>query len=221
MNCQYLLIASCLLINVTLVAQTASDIITKNFKFKDGIYATLDAFQRNQPTYIWEDVKANIATNPQTFITQVEYITYQNQLLDIDKVWGLCLGGIPYVQQPKELLGKQISVFVGLQMRGKISYFAYKTKEKIELAMPVYNPATGRPFRQQVIEREYQKNHAKMLNIETGEVDDFTITNFLKWIADDPELTKTVKEMNPVEAEEKLFKCLLIYVDRNEVRVKI
>ena len=57
------------------------------------------------------------------------------------------------------------------------------------------------------------------MNFETGEVADFTIENFLKWILDDPRLIQSINELSQEEAQEKLFKCLLIYDDRNEVFV--
>lgn len=226
------LILPLLLFNINLSAQLLLDveeerevkvegaIITKNFKFLDGIYTSFDAFQKNEPTYTWKDVKASVYTNPQTYVTQIEHIIYEDRMLDLDKLWGVCLGGIPYIHQPRELLGKQNTTFVGLKLRGKICYFTFDSEETLELLMPVYNPHTGKPFRKAVIKREYTKTHSKILDFESGEVKDFSISNLLDWIEDDPELVKTVSEMNPIEAEEKLFTCLLIYVDRNVVRVK-
>ena len=203
-----------------LLLEEEGDVIIKNFKFDDGIYTTYEEFQKNEPTYTWKEVKASVYTNPQTYVTQIEHIIHEGQLLKLDELWGVCFGGIPYVYQPKELLGKQNETFVGLKLRGKICYLEFETQETLELMMPVYNPHTGKPFRKALIKREYTKNYAKILNFESGEIKPFTISNLLDWIADDSELVKTVSEMNTLEAEEKLFKCLLIYVDRNSARLK-
>ena len=58
------------------------------------------------------------------------------------------------------------------------------------------------------------------MHFETGEVKDFTVENFLQWIQDDENLVETIMELSEEERQEKLFKCLLIYVDRNEVKIR-
>lgn len=70
-----------------------------------------------------------------------------------------------------------------------------------------------------MIEREMDIKVEKMLHFQTGETADFTVGNFRKWILDDPRLIQSINELTPNEAQEKLFKCLLIYDDRNEVFV--
>jgi hypothetical protein len=52
-------------------------------------------------------------------------------------------------------------------------------------------------------------------------VTDFTKENFMNWIENDQQLWATVKDLSPEETQEKLFKCLLIYIDRNAVYLKI
>ena len=59
----------------------------------------------------------------------------------------------------------------------------------------------------------------KIMRFETGEIVEFTVENVLHWIQDDPLLVETIKELPAEEMQEKLFKCLLIYADRNEIYV--
>ena len=199
-------------------------VISKNFQFTDGIYLSHEAFQRNQPDYLLEALKANLFTNPQTFMTQVDSVSvlvngsYQD--LEPRAIWIICLGGIPYIRLPEGAVNKDLTTFAGLQLRGKICYFRYENLESREIPMVAYNPATGKPFRQAVIQRNVLVTYEKMMHFETGEVLDFTVEHFLGWIQDDPELTLSVRELGPDEAREKLFKCLLIYDDRNLVELK-
>ncbi|MCR9286439.1 MAG: hypothetical protein NXI23_03510 [Bacteroidetes bacterium] len=199
-------------------------LVSKNFLFKDGIYMNLEAFQNNQPDYSWADVDADYFANPQTFLTSVNYIRHdknptQNQNIDLNTIWALCIDGIPYIQLEEEPSGKQMKTYAALKVRGKICYLTYSDKKTIQFPMSAYNPLTGRPFRTAMIEREFDVQIEKILNFETGEVADFTIENFLKWILDDPRLIQSINELSQEEAQEKLFKCLLIYDDRNEVFV--
>lgn len=87
--------------------------------------------------------------------------------------------------------------------------------KKVQVA--AYNPLTGRPFRVGTVEREEEIIVEKIMRFETGEVAEFTFENVLAWIQDDPLLVETILELPDEEKQEKLFKCLLIYDDRNEV----
>lgn len=205
-------------------AQADSLILTKNYRFNDGIYMSFEAFQSNTPDYQWSDLKANLVTNPQTFITQVQYIFIKNEAesipLDLGKVWGISLAGIPYLRLDKNGSENNTTSFAGLQLRGKICYFSFDDLRRVKIPIHAYNPYNGRPFRSAVIEREKQIRIEKILNFETGEIADFNVKNLKNWIQDDKRLFETINSLNAEEAEEKLFKCLLIYVDRNVVRIK-
>ncbi len=207
----------------SLIAQDTMVVLGKNFQFEDGIYFSLEDFQNNQPSLTWEEVEAVVYSNPQNFMTQVQYIkngkTEDANFLDLGKIWGLSLGGIPYIRLEKEEVDKTMTVFAGLRMRGKICYFNYEEEVTRQLEMPVYNPHNQKVFRTAIIERKQTLIHEKMLNFETGAIDDFNPQNFIRWIVDDERLVETMLEMTALELEEKLFKCLLIYVDRNEVKV--
>ncbi len=207
----------------SLAAQDSIQVLTKNFQFEDGIYFSFEDFQKNQPSLTWEEVDAVIYSNPQNFMTQVQYIkngkTEDAELLDLEKIWGLSLGGIPYIRLEKKELDKVLTVFAGLRLRGKICYFNYEKEVKRQLEMPVYNPQNQKVFRTAIIERVQTIIYEKMLHFETGAIEDFNPQNFIRWIVDDERLVETMLDMTTPEIEEKLFKCLLIYVDRNEVDI--
>ena len=201
-------------------AQSDSVLLTKNFKFQDGVFMTFKDFQNNTPTYQWKEIEAGIYTNPKTYLTQVHYMKVKEgrDIVDVnlDKIWGISLDGIPFVQLDKKELRKENAVFSALQVRGEICYLDYEVEVKKMIPMHVYNPLTGKPFRSMNVERTVPIKFKKMMHFDSGIIEDFTVANFKHWIKEDKDLYKTLEELNELEAEEKLFKCLLIYVDRNE-----
>ncbi len=209
---------------VDISAQADSLILTKNYRFNDGVYLSFEAFQSNTPDYEWGDLKANLVTNPQTFITHIQYVFIKNESgdipLDLNKVWCVSLAGIPYLRLDENDPENNTTSFAGLQLRGKICYFSFDDLRRVKIPIHAYNPYNGRPFRSAVIEREKQVRIEKILNFETGEIADFNVRNLKNWIQDDPRLLETIDSLSEEEAEDKLFKCLLIYVDRNVVRIK-
>jgi len=198
--------------------------VTKNFLFEDGIYLNLEEFQSNHPSIPWEAVESNYFINPQTFLVQVAYIRKkgkeQSDTLDLSKVWAISIKGIPYIRLRENDIHKELTTFAALRVRGKICYFAYPDSRSKKVKISAYNPLNGLPFRTAELEREEDVLIEKMLRFETGEVKEFTLPNFKEWIADDPILKSTLEELSPKEAEEKLFKSLLIYDDRNAVYLK-
>lgn len=197
-------------------------LVSKNFRFTDGAYLSLEEWQANNPSYKWEDIEVTFFTNPQTSLTQVERIIHKKDRKEIDPgtIWALTMDGIPSIRVPKGEIHKELPTFAALKLRGKICYFTYPDWRIKKVYVAAYNPLTGRPFRQGVVEREEEIIISKMLHFETGEVADFTVENFLSWIADDQPLVGTYEELSPEEREEKLFKGLLIYVDRNATYLK-
>ena len=94
-----------------------------------------------------------------------------------------------------------------------------EVEEKVEV-IKAYNPRTGIPFREGEVVTKREVKNSFMLSFEHGAIEALTVDNFLKWIEGDAKLTKTVERIED-NAEEKLFKCLLIYDDRNPVFVPI
>lgn len=199
-----------------------SMLVTKNFHFADGLYRSMAELQANRPAYSLEAVDMRFFTNPMTSLTQLEYVASKQtgEELDAGQFWALVLEGIPSVRVPRNEINKDLPTFAALKLRGKICYYTYPDWRRRKVSIAAYNPATGRPFRQGQVEREEEVIVEKMLHFETGEVADFTLENFLRWIADDPVLLETFGELNPEEQREKMFKGLLIYVDRNPTYLK-
>ncbi len=202
----------------SLAGQGDSVMVTKNFKFHDGVYASFAEFRRNRPTLPLDSVYMVSATNPATFLTQVEHIRRRNgQEVVLDSIWGIVIGGIPYVRLPKGATPKQLTAFAGLRLRGIICFYSYEDEEEYEVEIRAYNPVTGAPFRKgkvknkEIVEREF------MIHFLTGEVAEFTRDNLVAWIADDERLAEAVAALPEADLEEKLFKGLLIYVDRYPV----
>jgi len=214
-------------VNVLLHGQTDTVYLSKNFKFHDGVFLTIEDFQKNQPNYSWEEVEAGIYSNPQNFMSQIHFLRLKNEEgekqksieIDIEKIWGICLDGIPYVRLPKSALKKETAVFAGLRLRGKICYFEYEEFVLRKIPISAYNPVNGEPFLTKEVERKVKVIHPFLLNFYTGETAIFSQKNLLKWIKDDKKLFNTVKDLTADEVQKKLFKCLLIYVDRNLVKI--
>lgn len=196
--------------------------VSKNFHFKDGIYFSFEDFQSNSPTYTFEEVEMLWHTNPQNYLTQMERVYFRENNVDIpsEKIWGMCMDGIPFIKLPKGTIRRQLPTFAAFKLRGKICYFTYPDWRMKKIPIAAYNPVTGYPYLRSTVEREEQVVFEKMLHFETGTIKDFTVDNFVDWIQDDESLVKTIMDLSPEEREEKLFKCLLIYVDRNEARIK-
>lgn len=208
---------------IALLGQSDSVLLTKNFKFKDGVYMDFAAFQQNTPTYSWVQLDGSLVTNPQTFITKVDYLYFKgnrDRELDLSQVWGLCLGGIPYIRLDEKENEAGVVAFAGLRVRGKICYFSFEEEITRMVVVKAYNPVTGRPFRSGEVPTQETVVRERMLSFENGEIETFNLDNFLRWIADDRQLRNTLVDMPREEAEDKLFKSLLIYDDRQAVYTK-
>lgn len=205
-------------------AQGDTILLTKNFKFEDGLYLSFESFQRNQPDLKWEQVRAQVFSNPQTFITQIETIklkdTTRHKPLFIYDIYGISLDGIPYLQLAKGATDSELPTFAGLQVRGKLCYFEYEKTEETNVKIQAYNPLNGKPFRTGFVKRTIPVLYPKILNFNTGEIVSFDKENLLNQIVEDRQLSKTIKNLTAQEVEEKLFKCLLIYDDRNPAFIK-
>ena len=214
---------SIVFISILGTAQSDSVFVGKNFKFNDGVYVHFESFKNNQPDFTWEEVRANLYNNPQTYLAQVasiEILEGENKMLNVDSVWGICLAGMPYIRLPKEDIQKPNTNFAAIRLRGKICYFAFDDYETKSVTMKAYNPLNGQPFREGEVVTRQKVKQERMLRFEDGEIEKLTHENVLKWIAEDKELVKSVERLKEEEALGKLFKVLLIYDDRNPVYIK-
>ncbi len=192
-------------------------LLTKNFSFADGVYFNLAELKANRPGLPLDSMKLDIITNPQTSLTQLNavFLKKNTPMFSVDSIWAICLDGVPSIRVPKEEISKSLPNFAALKLRGKICYFTYPDYRQKTIRVAAYNPYTGKPFRHGNIVRDEEVIVEKMLNFETGEVADFKIENLLNWINDDSLLVETIAELPKEELKDKLFKSLLIYVDRN------
>ena len=197
-------------------------VVTKNFKFRDGVYKTYADWQRNKPTLVLDSIETNLAVNPKTFFMQMEFAKHKktHQTIGLDSIWGIVVDGIPYIRLPKTDLDKTAYCFAGLVLRGRLCYFNYETIKHSQVPITAYIPQTGEPYITKKVSKEETIVREKLINYETGEVIDWSLNTFKKLIADDKELLTTVNELKGKELKEKLFKCVLIYNDRNPVYLK-
>lgn len=204
-----------------LMAQPGQVEVTKNFRFREGIFLSHQAFRSNTPDLTWDQVDAALFTNPQTYVTQVQQVRLDpaGAMLSPDSIWGICIQGIPYVRLQRDWIQKELATFAPLELRGKICYFDFDKKDTIQVLMTAFNPANGLPFRRGLVDREVEVSYPKILHFETGEILDFTKDNLLLWIGDDPGVVEAVEAISDDELESKLFKALLIYVDRNSAYI--
>ncbi len=197
-------------------------VLSQHFKFQSGVYLSFEEFQSDQPTYMAEDIEGNFFINPTTKQAKVEYIRLKSnkEPLDFDKMWGVCINGIPYIKVSPKLPHYSLKAFSELEVRGKICYFAYDDTDEKQIPFSVYNPLTKKPFRTTKIKREVPVFREKMLSFETGELVDFNYANLKKWIKEDGTLLRALESLGPDQDKDSLFKCLLLYDDKYEVYLK-
>lgn len=193
--------------------------VTKNFQFEDGIYLSFQSFKQNKPDYPIDSVKMVHFINPQTHLAQVDHIVLKNRQISVepDSIWGVSINGIPYKKVNHPGLDKPLTTFAGLKARGKLCYYSFPSTVFQKVPISAYNPLNGRPFRTGIITKPEEVLVEIMIHWESGEEKPFNRENLLEFIADDKALSNTVRELEEEEINEKLFKCLLIYDDRNPV----
>lgn len=192
-------------------------LLTKNFRFANGIYFNLEQLRANQPAIALDSMKLDYFTNPQTSLTQLNaiFLKKNTEPFPLDSIWAICLDGVPSLRVPSDEINRELPNFAALKLRGKICYFTYPDYRPKTIQVSAYNPVTGRPFRRGKVVRDEEVIIEKMLQFDTGEIADFNVENLLNWIKDDPLLAETIIELPSAERQDKLFKSLLVYVDRN------
>lgn len=214
-------VKACLLIVTFYLPLFAQEVdLTKNFLFRDGIYFTHGSFRANAPDLSWEEVQAQMFTNPQNLLTQVAYIKKGPDTLDLEQVWGFTINGAPSVRIQKEAIDKKMAAFAGLYLLGKICYFYYEREVEREVKISAYNPLTRKPFRSAPVKRKMIELSEKILHFESGDIKDFNLSNFKKWVKDDEDLMQRLESISIPVAKDELYDLLQIYNDRNVVFVR-
>jgi hypothetical protein len=209
---------------VSAFAQRDSTKLSPKFRFSDGIYTAFADLKANKPTYPLKNLRGTLTLNTKEYLAKV--LPKPNSIADSTTVaantaYCLVIDGVPYIRWATDTAQRSATTtFLGLQIVGKIAYFAYSKEEDKAIKMPVYDPMSGRKMYTGTIHNREKTNIRKLLNFATGEIADFTLNNLKKWVADDKKLLLTMADITPNEAQQRLFKCLLIYNDRNNVFVK-
>ncbi len=198
-------------------AQPDSLIVNNDFDFKDGIYLSFESFQKNQPDYLWEDIRLRMHLNDESLIATINQMELLDsaQVIPLQKVWGLSFEGVPYINfDTSNVDYVRLAAF---RQVGKVCYYSYWTTETEMVSIKAYNPVTGRPFRQAKLPKEKQVLKEWILNFETGAVWPFNKPNLLPWIKEDPTLYEAVKKIDKASPTDTLFNHLKLFNQRNTV----
>ena len=209
---------------ISLVLAQGGQALNQSFEFQEGVYMSFSDFQMNQPSYTLDIIAGELVTNEEEWTIKAQNLRIKKeeveQPLDLKEVWGICFNGIPYVKRQLTEGPVTYAIFSGMRLRGKICYYSYEEEVTKMITVSAYNPINGRPFRTGKVATKEWVQREKMLHFERGEVIDFNRENLLNWIADDPQLVTSVKELGEEIPWETLYKCLRIYLDRHKVYVK-
>ncbi len=198
--------------------------INSQFKFKDGVYSSHQQLKENSPKHpLYEipnfDYKIDGKENLLFLADNALAALPKSPIQSLDSIKILCIKGIPYLKTQPKNNAKEV-YFVRYFLIGKICYFYYPIFKKKEIEMLVYNPYTGKPIAKKTIVNEERDFVKQIMHFESGEIEDYKLSVLKEWTADDIGLAKTLANMNEETAEEKLFKTLQIYNDRNPIYIK-
>ncbi len=193
--------------------------LNQKFKFKDGFYNTLAELRQNKPSAALTDFKGNIVNKSSENLAQLTP-SENTQTVDIQRVWGVVLNGVPYLRYQTDTTKKQSSDFQAIQILGKLCYFSYSTDEIKTIPMPVYDPIGGKLLYTGKVKNKERATFRKVFNIMDGNIVDLNIESLKRLTADDKKLQKSVADLNANDPLQRLLKTLQIYNDRNAVFIK-
>lgn len=207
----------------SLYSQVDKSLLDVNFKFTNGLYEDTDRLLTNRPNTSFEVLAGNLVVQEDNYLVKVDALYPKGRPdlpLDLEEVGFIVVNGLPYIKAYQDS-ARQFTVYSGLRVRGKLSYFAFAQNQPDTILIKAYNPLNGRPFRQQNVVREREELVEKVLNLTTGEVVDYNLENLLNLFAEDPALTKSLTSLSPAEAEERLQRCILIFDDRHPIYLPV
>jgi len=204
-------------------AQADSAQLKAAFRFQDGVYLSIDALRSNQPDYRWKEISAKLAANAESYRAQAEFIRPRDgSALPESNIWGIVLDGLPYIMLPTEIMeDTAVLHFAGLRVRGRICYYEFEREEERLVEIKAYNPLTGRPFRRGNISKREIINEARILHLITGQHGPLDRSTLIGMIGNDTKMYRTVEELPETASTEMLYKCVLIYDDRNPVYIPV
>jgi hypothetical protein len=195
--------------------------VKPSYVFKDGIYQTLESFQRDQPLYSMVNVEFSAVVNEEKKVVQVEWIKLKNgDTLTMDSIWGLCWSGRPFIRIPSDSTRRKLAIFAELKLVGNISLFSYETEVDRWVEIKAYFPQTNIPFRQGKIKNVDTVVREKMLRLETGEIAPLSKENLTQWVKDRPEFPRAIAELTPEKTAEFLPRLIKAYNERNPFYLK-
>ena len=195
--------------------------VKPGYVFKDGIYQTLESFQRDQPQYSMVNVEFSAVVNEEKKVVQVEWIKLKSgDTLTMDSIWGLCWSGRPFIRIPSDSTRRKLAIFAELKLVGNISLFSYETEVDRWVEIKAYFPQTNIPFRQGKVKNVDTVVREKMLRLETGEIAALSKENLTQWVKDRPEFPRAIAELTPEKTAEFLPRLIKAYNERNPFYLK-
>ncbi len=189
-------------------------ILNGDFRFEDGFYKSHASLLKNSPDIFPDTSRYEVISSGSTGNLFAALIGDGVISLDhFDTILYVVEKGRVYVNAAEDLKG--LHRYVLLSVQGKVALFERDYEELVNVPIQAYNPLNGQPFRKGVVEKKVRNTIPFLLLFETGQIMPFTYRNFLGMISDDDDLVEQVLAIDPNDRSGKLYKCLLIYNDRN------
>lgn len=200
---------------------TAQKPISNKFKFKDGVYLKHEDLRNNEPSHpLFRipnfDYQLGKDGNLLFLSDKSMAKLSESEIKSIGNIWGICINGKPYMKIKPTADANDV-YFVRYYIMGRICYLYYPIFEEKTVQMYVYNPYTGHKMGSKPIINKEKKFVKKLMLFDTGELQDYTPENFMELIKSDKNLLASLQDLTSEEAEEKLFKSIKIYNDRNPI----
>lgn len=210
-----------LFFTITLSAQTDSLPVDRDFQFADGVYASLQALRANRPTYALARLDGRTVLQRDAYQLKVERLFPKGRpdlRLRMDTIAAVVIEGLPYIRVAHDT-AFDYTTYAGLQIRGRLCYYAYDTVAYDSVLIQAYNPATGRPFRQQRILRPKTISRERILDLANGTTHELSEATLRRLLRDDAQLLQSMDGLDQNELNDRLLRLLLIYDDRNPLRL--
>ncbi len=191
--------------------------------FRDGIYTSYEDFINNEPSLPFSAFDIKWVSNPFFNKMKIQRMkNYQDGKLkhtDMTKVWGFCIGGVPYIQYSITLpykirFGNQASAIAGKSSFSRLRILGNICHLNIEDHLPKGNSR----FNKSLIRDEIQGRTVrvqKLMKLNTGKVYDYDEYILSQLMKDDEQLVASFKKEE--NREVKMFNYLTQYNKRNPV----
>ncbi len=189
-----------------------------DFRFENGFYSTHKQLISNQPSVKPDSTRFEILASGQTGNLFAALMTAQDSTTFFDGIQYIVENGRVYINASENLNG--LNRFVLLSVLGRIAMFEKDFEYREMIDVKAYNPLNGQPFREGQVEKKTRKTIPFLLIFETGEILPFNYDYFLASITGDELLVNQVKQIDQEDRAMKLYKCLLIYNDRNSFLIE-